>query len=281
MIYISDAVIDRLIQEDVPSLDLTTWTLGIRDEPATLRFTTRERTTVCGTEEAERVCGRLGCRIVDARPSGTDLGPGEVLLEALGGAAALHQAWRVCLNLLEACSGIATRTASLVTAARSVAPRIEVLTTRKHFPGTKELAVKAVVAGGGLPHRLGLSETLLAFEQHRVFCGGVEGLAGRVASWRAAAVEKKAIAEVTSLEDARALALAGIDGLQFDKVPARELGEWVGVLRRDRPGIVLLAAGGITGENAADHAATGVDGLVTSSVYHGSPADLAARMVPR
>ncbi|MDQ1292710.1 MAG: molybdenum transport protein [Actinomycetota bacterium] len=280
MIYISDAVIERLIHEDVPCLDLTTRTLGIRDDPATLQLTTREQTTVCGTEEAARVCDRLGCRLVASCPSGTTLDAGELLLEVEGGAAALHQAWRVCLNLLEACSGIATRTAALVEAARSVAPHIEVLTTRKHFPGTKELSVKAVVAGGGLPHRLGLSETLLAFEQHRVFCGGVEGLAGQVASWRRTAVEKKTIVEVTSLEDARTLALAGVDGLQFDKIPAGTLGEWVRVLRRDRPGIVLLTAGGITARNAADHAATGVDALVTSSVYHGAPSDLSARMIP-
>jgi molybdenum transport protein len=280
VIYVAEDVIERIIREDVPSLDLTTWTLGLHGQPGTLRVTSREDVVVCGTEEVVRICARLGLTTVTGSPSGTRLGPGGLLVEAHGDVAALHQAWRVSLKVLESCSGIATRTAGLITKARSVAPEIQVLTTRKCFPGAQELSVKAVVAGGGLPHRLGLSETLLAFAQHWAFCGGLEGFLPRIPELRRRLPEKKVLAEVTTLDDARAVAAAGADGVQFDKVPPERLHGWVSDLRRTYPGLVLLAAGGVNQTNADTYAATGVDGLVTSSVYFGPPADLATEITP-
>jgi hypothetical protein len=83
---------------------------------------------------------------------------------------------------------------------------------RKCFPGTQEQAVKAVVAGGGLPHRLGLSETLLVFPQHRAFCGGLEGFLPRIADLRRRVSAKKVLVEVSGLDVAHAVAAAGADG---------------------------------------------------------------------
>ena len=152
MIYLPDELIDRLIREDAPSLDLTTWTLGLRDEPGRIRFSSREEIVVCGTEEVRRIFARLGAEVTEAVASGAHVKPGGLILEAQGGAAALHLAWKVSLNVLENCSGIATRAHRLVTNAKSTNPSIEVVTTRKNFPGTKELAIKAAVVGGALPH---------------------------------------------------------------------------------------------------------------------------------
>ena len=49
---------------------------------------------------------------------------------------------------------------------------IGVATTRKHFPGTKAMSLKAVLAGGGSVHRLGLSDSILIFAEHRRFLAG-------------------------------------------------------------------------------------------------------------
>jgi len=46
------------------------------------------------------------------------------------------------------------------------------------------------------------------------------------------------------------------------------------------PRVRLLAAGGIGTGNIADYAATGVDGLVLSSVYRAEPADIGVRLAP-
>jgi len=84
--------------------------------------------------------------------------------------------WKVSMNVLEYCSGIATRTKYLVDKAKNINPQIEIVTTRKIFPGTKEFSIKAIIAGGAYPHRLGLSETVLIFKQHLNFIGGIPGL---------------------------------------------------------------------------------------------------------
>jgi molybdenum transport protein len=281
VIYIGDDVIERIILEDVPSLDLTTWTLGLRDAPGTLRCSSREDVVVCGAQEASRICDRFDVRTVYARAAGQRAAPGDVVFEVTGDVAALHQVWRACVKVLETCSGIATRTARLVDQVRRGAEGVEVLTSRKWFPGSRELSVKGAVAGGALPHRLGLSETLLVFQQHRAFLDGSEALSTRIGRMRRQAPEKKVIVEVESLAEARGMLDAGADGVQFDKVDPGHLAGWVSSIRQEHPRAVLLAAGGIEESNARDYAACGVDGLVTSTVFSGRPADLRTEIHPR
>ena len=49
-----------------------------------------------------------------------------------------------------------------------VNPNCELLTTRKTFPFSKRFCIKAATCGGAMPHRLGLSETILFFDGHRI-----------------------------------------------------------------------------------------------------------------
>ncbi len=85
---------------------------------------------------------------------------------------------------------------------------------------------------------------------------------------------KPVVVEVCDRDDAVALARAGVGGLQFDKLDPPALAEAVAAVREVAPGLRLLAAGGITAANAADYAATGVDGLVTSWMYGGPGVDI-------
>jgi putative molybdenum utilization protein ModD len=279
MFYIPDERIEKYIKEDVPYLDLTTLVLGIGGRKGKMNFYSREEAVLCGTEEVARLCGKLGARVTSYLPSGSSVKPNETFLEVEGKAEELHAAWKVSLNILEYCSGIATRTRRMVDVAAKINPRISIVATRKIFPGTKELATKAVVAGGGFPHRLGLSETILIFEQHLNFLGGLPGLLKILDEVRARACEKKVIVEARDLEGALALGRAGVDGIQFDKVPPPELKNYVTRIREINPAIILLAAGGINLNNVADYAETGVDAIVTTSVYFGKPVDLSVKIV--
>lgn len=278
--YISEETLDRFIREDTPYLDLTTAIIDIGQEPGVISFKSRENGVLCGTEEAARILQKLGAQPGFQLPSGTRLNPGQVFLEAEGNAAGLHVAWKVCLNILEYCSGIASRTRTLLDRARTVNEHISILSTRKIFPGTKELAIKAVLAGGGFPHRLGLSETILFFRQHINFISGMEELASRIPQLKEQACEKKIIVEVETLEDALLLAQAGVDGLQFDKVAPEPLKQYVQVIREKYPALLLIGAGGIKESNVLEYAATGVNGIVTTSMYFGRPLDIAVEMRP-
>lgn len=277
--YISDELIDRFIKEDVPYIDLTTLALGISDQKGTIQFFTREDAVLCGTEEVVKIFNRLNIELIKSKPTGTLIKKGEVFIEGKGNADDLHIAWKVSQNILDYSSGIATKTRKLVDKVSKINPNLHIITTRKVVPGTKELAIKAVVAGGGFPHRLGLSETILIFKQHLNFLGGIDELIKILESVKSKACEKKVIAEVENIEQAIALCENGIDGIQFDKVPYDELKKHVDTLRNINPSIVILASGGINESNIEEYAKTGANAIVTTSVYHAKPIDIGCKIV--
>jgi len=276
-----DSEIERFIEEDVPYGDLTTSLLGIEGQRGQILFTTRGETTICCTEEAARVLEKCGATISVLSPSGRHLPAGMEFLKADGSARALHAGWKVALNLLEYASGIATRTLRIVQKAKVVNPSVVVVTTRKAFPGTKKVAIKAITAGGALPHRLGLSETLLVFKQHTTFLGGLDAFLRTVGDLQAQAPEKKVMVEAETGDEALRIARAGVPVIQIDKMPIPELGQVVKKIREINPAAKVSAAGGINETNVAEYAATGVDIIVLSAVYFGKPADIGVRIIPK
>ncbi len=279
MIFYTDEFIDRLIKEDVPYIDLTTQLIGIEQEKGCIEYRVREDSVVACTEEASRILMKLGIEIIVLVPSGTVVKKGAVILSGKGNAGKLHMSWKVCLNILEYCCGVATHAKEFVDKAKNVSPDISVLFTRKSFPGTKELVVKAALSGGVFPHRLGISETILVFKQHLNFLGGFDGFIPWIPSIRSKSCEHRIIVEVEKLEDAIKLVTAGVDGIQFDKVPAQTLKNYVDTIREINDAIVLIAAGGVTIQNAEQYAASGVNALVTSSFFHGKPLDIQASII--
>jgi molybdenum transport protein len=277
---IADREIENFIEEDLPYGDLTTHLLGIGERAGRIVFSTRDETTLCCTEEAARVLEKCGATVTSLVASGAKLPPGSEFLAAVGPAQALHSGWKVALNLLEYASGIASRTQRIVEKTRAVNPALSVVTTRKCFPGTKKVAIKAIMAGGALPHRLGLSETVLVFKQHTSFLGGLESFLGTIEQIRLNARETKIIVEADSREEACLVAQGGADIVQLDKIGPAELTATVEAIRGVNPRIQISAAGGINEQNAAEYAATGIDIIVLSSVYFGKPSDIGVIMQP-
>ena len=105
-------------------------------------------------------------------------------------------------------------------------------------------------------------------------------MAGRLAAVAPALAEKTCVIEAHSLEEAQQAVAAGADVVQFDKAAPEALRQWCPLLRVRHPRLGLLAAGGIHAGNAADYAASGVDALVTSSLHHAPPADVAVSVQP-
>ena len=274
----SDSRLESFIADDIPYIDLTSEILGIGEAPGAMEYFTREDCVVCCTEEAARIIERLGAKVTRMLPSGTRIKAGESFLSCEGPASALHQAWRVCLNLFEHVSAVATNTAHMVDAVKAVNPHCEVLTTRKSMPGAKDILVKAVMAGGAWPHRLGLSETVLVFDYHITFLGGFDAFVARIPEFKAHCVEKKLFVECKA-EQAKALVEAGVDGIQFDKATPEEIAALAPELRAINPHVTLIAAGGVNLTNAAAYATSGVDGLATTFPFNAEPLDMSVRML--
>lgn len=271
--------IDYFIGEDVPYVDLTCLVLGIDNEPARMEYYTREACVLSGSEVVTRIARTLGCEVVQAKPDGTRLAPGDAFMEVHGAAAALHQLWKVGLNTFDHLSAVATKTRTMVDAAHAANAHCEVLTTRKSMPGAKDLLTQATITGGAFPHRLGLSETVLVFEQHLAFMGGLDGFLAKLPEIRSRCCEKKVFVEATP-KRAIELAEAGVDGIQLDKATPDMIAALVPKLRTINPNITLIAAGGVNPSNVAAYAATGVDGLATTAPFTAKPIDMSVRMMP-
>ena len=202
--------------------------------------------------------GKLGCQVVSCRQDGERVAAGETFMVVRGRALDLHAAWKVCLNLFDHLSAVATKTRAMVDAAHVANPRCEVLTTRKSMPGAKDLLTSAVIAGGAFPHRLGLSETILVFDHHLTFFGGFDAFVAQLPAIKSRCIEKKLFVEADA-ERARVLARAGVDGIQFDKVPVADLDPLVQELRGIDPRLTLIAAGGVNPDNAGAVSYTHLD----------------------
>jgi nicotinate-nucleotide pyrophosphorylase (carboxylating) len=221
---------------------------------------------VAGLDVARVVLARAASSPVSTRPTvldGDRVGPGTVLLEVRGRARDLLLGERTMLNLLGHLCGVATLTRAWVDAVAGTGAAIR--DTRKTTPGLRALEKYAVRCGGGVNHRMSLSDAALVKDNHVVAAGGVVEAFARVrASFPDVAVE----VEVDTLADALAAVDAGADLVLLDNFDPEQLRAAVVALGgRAR----LEASGGLTLERAAEVAATGVDYLAVGALTHSAP----------
>ena len=199
---------------------------------------------------------------------------GDVLGRVVGPLAAVLTAERTALNFLTHLSGVATRTAAFADAVAGTG--CVVRDTRKTTPGLRLLEKAAVVAGGGVNHRVGLADALLVKDNHVAAAGGV------AAATRAALAHaglRHVQVEVTSLDElAEAVAAGARDVLLDNFTPdgCREAVGWRDVHDahdgHDGQGRVLLEASGtIRLDTVAAFAATGVDRVAVGALTHSAP----------
>ncbi|WP_249208780.1 ModD protein [Magnetospirillum sulfuroxidans] len=269
---LADSVLQTWLAEDAPFGDLTTTSLAIGSVAGRMRFAARSAMVLALGAEAARLLELAGAKVEVIAGDGSHLAAGDDILLAKGDAGALLLGWKVAQTLLEMASGIASAAAALVAAAHAVNPNITVACTRKSFPGTRAVAVKAILAGGAVPHRLGLSETVLVFAEHLAFTGH-RPLSGVIAELKRRCPEKKVVMEVADLQAALKAAEAGADVLQLEKFSPEQVAETAHAL--SDWGGTLAAAGGVNAGNAAAYARAGAGVLVTSSPYWAAPKDVA------
>ncbi len=272
---LSDSALQELIQEDAPYGDLTTMGLGLADAPGRVVMAARQPMTVCGTEEAARLFELYGASATVIAPSGTHVLAGAELLSAHGRASTLLLVWKVAQTLMEYASSISSEVARIVTELRAAGHAQPLACTRKSFPGTRALSVKAVLQGGGIMHRMGLSETMLLFPEHRVFLDvSTDDMVGRLRKYQP---EKRLVVEVGSLEEALAMATSGADVLQLERFTPEAVRQCKMTLHTSRLHPTLAVAGGVNAANAVAYADAGADILVSSAPYHAPPRDVEVR----
>ena len=280
MTYFTDKEIDALLIEDMPYFDLTTSMLRLENKPAKIQFFTREDTVLCCTEEVLKIFNKIGIQTTLFTPSGEFIEKGIKFFEGEGLTKNIQAVMQVCENLMGFASGIATRTRVLVEKAREINPAVIVATGRKTLPYTKKITIKAVTAGGAALHRLGLSESILIFNNHYNFLGGLGNLEKRIKEQKRLIAGKTLTVEVKNLADAMLVARAGIDIIQLDQMECREIKTLKKELDTLNPGVKIAVTGNITPENIEEYTKTGADILITSWPYFSGPSDFMVTVVP-
>jgi len=247
--------------------DITADAIVPADKRASLVLRARQPGVVAGLDIARSAFQLVSPEITltAVRPDGSVVTPGDVIAEIDGPARALLTGERTALNFLCHLSGVATATASLVTAAQGTKARI--VCTRKTTPGLRALEKYAVRAGGGSNHRFGLDDAVLIKDNHIALAGSV-----RIAIERAKANAGHLVkieVEVDTLAQLEQVLALGVDAVLLDNMATDELGQAV-VMTDGRA--ITEASGRITAATVRAIAETGVDLISAGWLTHSSAA---------
>ncbi len=264
--YVLDLV-SRAVAEDLDDgVDVT----SVATVPAGLRgvaaYVPRQAGTVAGTGVAMAVLDVVVPDVQHLLPAidGMAALPGLSVLEAEGPVRELLTAERTALNLLCHLSGIATLTQSWVDAIEGTGARIR--DTRKTTPGLRALEKYAVRCGGGVNHRMSLSDAALVKDNHVVAAGSVRAAFDAVrAGFPGLAIE----VECDTPEQVAEAVEAGADLVLLDNMAVPQLVESVALCRGH--GVLSEASGGLTLATAREVAAAGVDFLAVGALTHSAP----------
>lgn len=271
--------IKKLIAEDIGTIDITTLGLGIGMQNAKIEFRAKDDITLCGIEYLRAIMKEFDIEFKAHYKDGDEVSATSLIFEATGVARDLHKVWKISQNTLEYLSGIATYTKAMVKNAQKINPKVKIATTRKNFPMTKELSIDAIIAGGATPHRLGLYDSVLIFDQHLNFLLTKEELENAFYNLKTNFLEKKIVVEVDNYESAKYFASLGADVLQCEKMSTDELCKCV-TLKKEFTHLIVSATGGVKLENVEIFAECGVDLIVTSAPYHAKPLDIKVKLFP-
>lgn len=218
--------------------------------------------------EAATVFRTLGCSVQIHASEGEKTEAGKNLVTVLGSAQALLMGERLALNLVGRMAGIATQTSKIVEIVSNQNPGVRVAATRKTLPGLREFDKRAIIQGGGDPHRFRLDDCVLIKDNHLELLPSItEALS---LSRRKVSFTKKIEIEVKNQLEAIEAAQAGADIIMFDNMTPRQIKNVLEDLEKRglKKGILFEASGGITSNNVGEYAEAGVDVLSLGSLTH-------------
>ncbi|MGW6909761.1 carboxylating nicotinate-nucleotide diphosphorylase [Streptomyces sp. NPDC054940] len=255
------------IQEDLAhGVDVTTVATIPEEAVATADFVAREAGVVAGLRVAEAVVS-IVCEdefeVERHVEDGDKVEAGQKLLSVTTRTRDLLTAERSALNILCRLSGIATATRAWEDVLDGTKARVR--DTRKTTPGLRALEKYAVRCGGGVNHRMSLSDAALVKDNHVVAAGGVSQAFKAV---RETFPEVPIEVEVDTLHQLREVVDAGADLILLDNFTPIECEEAVAIVHGRA---ALEASGRLTLDNAKAYAETGVDYLAVGALTHSSP----------
>jgi nicotinate-nucleotide pyrophosphorylase (carboxylating) len=269
------ALVRTALDEDLgpDSLDVTTLATFAREATATAQVLARGSGVVAGMPVLAlvlgEVAGRLGLSVPEVLPAvwdGDEVAPGDVVARVTAPTRGLLTAERTALNLLCHLSGVATLTRRWADALAGTG--CVVRDTRKTTPGMRALEKYAVRAGGGVNKRMGLYDTAMIKDNHKLAAGSL------TAAYRAIRERFPQVpvqVEVTTVDEALEAVRMGARFILCDNMSVALLRDTVTAVRATGERVEVEATGGLTLAVAREYAETGVDYLSVGALTHSSP----------
>lgn len=260
-------IVERGLLEDLADTgDVTTNSVIDPTDRSRAELRSRSPGVVAGLDVAacvfEMVNAEVSFQALTA--DGDRVDPGLSLAVVEGNSRSILASERTALNLLGRMSGVATATAVLVDAVEGTGVLIS--DTRKTMPGLRVLDKYAVIAGGGVNHRMGLYDAVLIKDNHIAAAGDI-----RVAvesARQAVGPDVLVEVEVDDLDQLKVVLTTGADRVLLDNM---DLDTLRAAVELAGDAIATEASGGVTVETVRPIAETGVDIISVGWITHSAP----------
>ena len=260
-----ESKVGEALSEDSVTDDLTSQATITQSQVSNARFVTRKSGVIAGCLVAAAVLEKCGIREYELLvKDGQQVSANTELIRLKAETRAILKAERTALNFLSHLSGIATITNLWVKEVSS--SKTAIRDTRKTTPGLRELEKCAVRMGGGLNHRMNLSDQALIKDNHIAAAGSVSVAINRV---KKAAPGALIEVEVDTLEQLKEALKCSVEIVLLDNMSIEQTKAAVEIARGSNT--KLESSGGLKLENAAAYAATGVDYLAVGALTHSAP----------
>ncbi|KAI4719253.1 nicotinate-nucleotide pyrophosphorylase [Aureobasidium sp. EXF-10727] len=279
------AVISGWLAEDTPSFDYGGFVVGAA--PATARLLAKSPGILAGVPFVDEIFKQLDCKVEWLVKEGDLVGQTgkQHVATVTGPTRNLLLGERVALNVIARCSGIATKSQSLLTLLRNAGYKNTLAGTRKTTPGFRLVEKYGMIVGGCDPHRQDLSTMTMLKDNHIWACNN--NIATAVAAAKAAGgFAIKVEVECQSLEEAEQACDAGADVVMLDNFTPGEMKKAAKALKEKYGGgprgPLVEVSGGLTEDNVSDYVSDDVDVISSSSIHQGTKhVDFSLKIVPK
>lgn len=264
-------IISLALEEDAPSGDLTSEVTVPKEQLGHATLVAKEDLIFSGQIPFTQTFALVDpeVRLTWLFKDGSQIFEGQAICNLTGRLQSLLRAERVALNFAGHLSGVATLTSLYVKEISGTSCKI--LDTRKTTPLLRSLEKAAVRHGGGVNHRMNLSDAILIKDNHIKSCASLTQAVERAKGRSSRPVE----VECSNLDEVHQAVKAGADRLLLDNMSNEMIREALKVIPA---GVATEASGNMSLERVRSVAELGVDFISVGKLTHSAPcADLSLR----
>ena len=263
-------LIDISLDEDSYLDDITSKNLIDRDHISNAYIISKSDGILCGVDVLELIFKKVDSHIEIGKNffDGDKINNSDVVVTLNGSLLSILSAERTVLNFIQRMTGISTITSKYVNLISDSNSKI--YDTRKTLPGHRILDKYAVSIGGGMNHRINLSDEILIKDTHvdylKIKGYSIEKIIKKIKSSTNSGIRIEI--EVESLEDAVSAAKSNVDIIMLDNMNLDLLKKTIKSIKEISEDILIEVSGGININNIRSISKTGVDIISIGALTH-------------